>query len=390
MPKFTISHEGQKVQECTASGARIEIGSAPGSAIHLDDLLISLKQAVLVQEKPGEKYQIEPLSRMPAMKLDGVSIDATMPVGPGARITVEGYEIRVEYLPGEVGGVAVPNPPSARVNVSVSQERSLPPPLEPDLPPPLDDEPVASAPAPTPPAPPSVTEPRVTTRSGAADMEKTVFARKVGRLVAVAGPLKGQHWTLSSGEMRIGRDSAQNDIVIRVGSDGQVDTSISRRHASVHVIGDRVFVEDQGSAAGTYVGGRAAPPKQKVELKPQDVIEIRSAKEGTFLQVELDRVAPPAAVPPSPAPVPPPVRREEPPPAPPRLAQVPRYDPPPDDQVPEERIPPRRRRAAVGSDDNPFAPSPGQPESGRWPTWVWIAGAGVLVLLIVLIILWLS
>jgi predicted component of type VI protein secretion system len=215
-------------------------------------------------------------------------------------------------------------------------------------------------------------------------MDRTVFIRRVGKLVATAGPLKGQHWDLKSGETRIGRELGQNDIVIRLDAQGNVDNSISRRHASIHVAGDRVYVEDAGSAAGTYVNGNAVPARQRVEVKANDSVEIRSSRESTLLRIELSGGSAPApAAPPIQQP---PAAAEIPRPIAPTPVSAPRHEAPGlGDYGAEEPPVQRRRRRESNAADNPFVPLDAPRRSGTIPKWGWIA-AGVGILLLVIII----
>jgi hypothetical protein len=223
----------------------------------------------------------------------------------------------------------------------------------------------------------------------------TVYIRRVGRLLATAGPLKGQEWVLRSGETRIGRESGQNDIVIRFDAQGNVDNSVSRRHASVHVTGDKVFVEDVGSAAGTFVNGKAVVSRQRVEVHSQDLIEIRSSRESTLLRLELSHESAPAAAPP---PQPQPQSQPQAHPieyAAPRSAEplppapAPRHEPPAvGDYGVDEPPPARRRRRESGAADNPFVPQDDPRGSGKIPRWGWIvAGAGILLLVIIILLI---
>jgi two-component system response regulator AtoC len=52
------------------------------------------------------------------------------------------------------------------------------------------------------------------------------------------------------------------------------DQAISRRHLNLHLLGDRVRVEDLGSANGTRVRGRDLSRGETVELQPGDAVEI--------------------------------------------------------------------------------------------------------------------
>ncbi|MEW5701923.1 MAG: FHA domain-containing protein [Candidatus Zixiibacteriota bacterium] len=377
MPKFTIVRAGQKISETTASGERIELGSARTCAVYIDDLLIALKQAAFVRSKAGEPFHLEPLSRLPALKMDGVAVEGVVPVRDGATIQVEGYEVRIQYLPGELavaGGVPSAEALSPR-EPEIARDLPLPPPLEPELPPPLD---LAEAESPL--RQPMGRESPLPTPPISSDREKTVFVQRIGKLVAIGGPLRGQQWDLAIGETRIGRDPAQNHIVVRLDAQGGVDNSISRRHASIHVVGNQVFVEDQHSAAGTFIAGRQLPPGERVAIKNQDVIEIRSAKESTLLRLELPGVAAPqpSALPREPLREP--VRE--------RPVETPRYREEPipvgEDEGDRERMAGRRRRrpGRTDYDENPFVPMEGTRGRGSLPRWVWIVVAVVAVLVV--------
>ena len=56
---------------------------------------------------------------------------------------------------------------------------------------------------------------------------------------------------LVEGENVLGRDE---DVTVRIDAPG-----VSRRHACVHVAGDRATIEDLGSKNGTYVGDATSP-----------------------------------------------------------------------------------------------------------------------------------
>ena len=388
MPRFTITRDGKSVSQIDAHGNRIELGSARTCQVLVDDLLISLKQAAFARGSNSEKYMVEPVSRVPSFSLDGVPVEGPMEVREGAVLTIEGYTITIGYLPGEIVSASAPMPaaPVGSVRAEVIRppdDPPLPPPLEPDLPPPLEESHPKVTPVPV--ADP-VTAHAPAPRSDSADMERTVFVRRVGKLIATAGPLNGHTWDLKSGETRIGRESGQNDIVIRFDAQGNVDNSVSRRHASVHVIGDKVFIEDAGSAAGTFLNGMAVPSRQRVEVHSQDLIEIRSSRESTLLRVELDRAGAPASAKPASAPPVPPVAVT--PEPPPLRTPAPVHDAPrPGDYAAEEPPVVRRRRRESAPADNLFVPLDEPRKGSRIPKWGWIAAGAGIVLLIVIILL---
>jgi ABC-type multidrug transport system ATPase subunit/pSer/pThr/pTyr-binding forkhead associated (FHA) protein len=64
----------------------------------------------------------------------------------------------------------------------------------------------------------------------------------------------------------IGR-TPDNDIVIQ-------HPQVSSRHALLHQIGGSIFIEDRGSANGTYVRGQRVPPGQKIAVQSGEKIYI--------------------------------------------------------------------------------------------------------------------
>ncbi|MBI5868661.1 MAG: FHA domain-containing protein [candidate division Zixibacteria bacterium] len=359
MPKFIVTKAGQVLQTLTREGERIELGAARTCPLFIDDLLISLHQMAFVKSPEG--YRVEPISRTPVMRVRGRAVDAPTELDPGDTVEIEGYKIQVEF-----------------------ELTTMPLPPEPI---PLD---------------------------AGTDPAKTVFQIKpLGQLTITAGPLKGMSRPLLPGEIRIGRDQTQNEIVIRSDTKGEVDKSISRRHASIHVEGSNVYVEDQKSVAGTFVNGRQAAANQRVLLKSGDQVEIRSAKESTIILVEMlgagTHVAPPlpgpAPLPPlsdvlpplSQSPLPPPLSSAPPPLTPPPLAPPPPRAPQPAWPTPPEPVRevqperserPSRVRPRATFDDNPFQ----QVEDVHWysalPSWTWFAvGAGVIILIVSLLLI---
>ena len=353
MPKFTISKDGRTLQTLTFEGEKIELGSARTCQLFIDDLLISLHQMAFVKTPDG--YRVEPIVRTPGFSVSGRAVGQPVSLKPGDIVEIEGYQIQVDF--------------EALVVAPVVEQTPIP--LDVDT-----------------------------------DSARTVFHVKkpLGQLLVVAGPLKGLVRTLVPGEIRIGRDQTQNEIVLRNDSKGEIDKSISRRHASIHIDGSTVSIEDQKSIAGTFVNGRPAPPKQRMMLKSGDQIEIRSAKESTVIRVEFDApgsveqspapLSGPAPLPPLAAsPLPPPLAATPPPLVPPPLAPLsqrdsrPAWTPPPE-PIREPPLPERperssRARGRATFDDNPFQ----QVEDVSWyhtlPSWTWFAAAAALIILVV-------
>jgi transcriptional regulator with GAF, ATPase, and Fis domain len=83
------------------------------------------------------------------------------------------------------------------------------------------------------------------------------------RLVGIGGPLKGTAFSLSPGEVSIGRDSS-NQL-------WAPDPALSRRHCLVVATGEQVSIRDLGSRNGTLVNG---VPIEQQQMRHGDQIYI--------------------------------------------------------------------------------------------------------------------
>ncbi|MGA9799339.1 MAG: sigma 54-interacting transcriptional regulator [Terriglobales bacterium] len=83
------------------------------------------------------------------------------------------------------------------------------------------------------------------------------------RLVGIGGPLKGTAFSLSAGEISIGRDSANHLWA--------PDPALSRRHCVVVASDQQVFIRDLGSRNGTLVNG---VPIEQQQMRHGDQIYV--------------------------------------------------------------------------------------------------------------------
>ncbi|MGW8249238.1 MAG: FHA domain-containing protein [Anaerolineales bacterium] len=91
-------------------------------------------------------------------------------------------------------------------------------------------------------------------------------------LVAQAGPLNGQRWSLR-GKVIIGRESTC-DIVI-------ADRQVSRHHARISQTPNGIILEDLDSKNGTHRNGK--PLDEPVFLEDGDVLQIALAQQFVYL-----------------------------------------------------------------------------------------------------------
>lgn len=103
-------------------------------------------------------------------------------------------------------------------------------------------------------------------------------------LLSIYGPYTGKKYLLSNDVTRIGRDTKLNDIIIRKNSKGEVDPSISRRHATITRKEDGYYISDRRSKTRTFVNQQMLSETDEVKLEPGDEIEIVSDQKSTILR----------------------------------------------------------------------------------------------------------
>jgi pSer/pThr/pTyr-binding forkhead associated (FHA) protein/outer membrane protein assembly factor BamB len=122
--------------------------------------------------------------------------------------------------------------------------------------------------------------------------EKTQYC-----LVAIHGPYTGKKYPLKFGDTKLGRDTSLNDIIIQRDARGEIDPSISRRHATVRYHNGRFHVSDKRSKTRTYVNQIKLSTNERIPLLERDELEIVSDQTSTILRLlpesEYD-CAPPA------------------------------------------------------------------------------------------------
>lgn len=109
-------------------------------------------------------------------------------------------------------------------------------------------------------------------------------------LQAIYGPYLGKKYPLKFGETKIGRDNTLNDIVIRHDEKGQLDPSISRRHATISYRDGRFYVTDKRSKTRTYVNQTKLDTTEEIQVSVGDEIEIVSDQKSTILRMTPENV----------------------------------------------------------------------------------------------------
>ena len=103
-------------------------------------------------------------------------------------------------------------------------------------------------------------------------------------LLVIHGPYLGKRFQLNFGETRIGRDSKLNDIVIRENRKGEIDPSISRRHATISYRDNTFYLNDKRSKSRSYLNQRALSETDELPIAPGDEIEIVSDQQSTIFR----------------------------------------------------------------------------------------------------------
>jgi pSer/pThr/pTyr-binding forkhead associated (FHA) protein len=111
-----------------------------------------------------------------------------------------------------------------------------------------------------------------------------IYQKSPYYLLAIHGPYTGKKYQLNFGETKIGRDGRLNDIVIRQNKKGQVDPSISRRHATISYQNGKFSLTDKRSQSRTYLNQQKLAETDEVRLAPGDEIEIVSDQQSTIFR----------------------------------------------------------------------------------------------------------
>jgi pSer/pThr/pTyr-binding forkhead associated (FHA) protein len=118
----------------------------------------------------------------------------------------------------------------------------------------------------------------------ASSRSSTTYKKSPYYLLAIHGPYLGKKYQLNFGETKIGRDGKLNDIVIRQNKKGEVDPSISRRHATIAYRDSKFYFMDKRSQSRSFVNQQKISEAEEVRLTPGDEIEIVSDQQSTIFR----------------------------------------------------------------------------------------------------------
>jgi len=91
--------------------------------------------------------------------------------------------------------------------------------------------------------------------------------RAPGKLVVIQGANMGREFRLAAQVVKVGRDPQFCDFAL-------YDEFVSNPHFSIQLEQTQFFITDEGSSNGTRLNGVPIPPKQRMLLQPDTIIEM--------------------------------------------------------------------------------------------------------------------
>lgn len=317
MPKITLKKDGDILQIFRLEAKQLRVGSDRLADVKIDDWTVGKEEAVIWPQ--GNGFLIKGTGPFPQLIINGTEVSGERALNEGDEIKIGPYLLVFDRLPEEMPGYAAePAEPAAeestqRIPATFGKSTDrLAPPARVDVEPATGKIPevAPSAPKPAPFPSPPVREPsRSSLRDAASEKTRIAAAPERTRvsdafevpgpvqefyLLAVWGPMAGRRFPLKPGETKIGRDKEANQIVVREDEQGQLDTSVSRRHASFFwsnafipggPLGPDFSIIDVGSKLGVMVNGKKIKAEKGTPLKTGDEIGILSEKVPTIFRL---------------------------------------------------------------------------------------------------------
>lgn len=104
-------------------------------------------------------------------------------------------------------------------------------------------------------------------------------------LLCIHGYYLGRKFKIKTPETRIGRDRKLNDIIIKKNSKGNLDQSVSRRHATLKFRKNRWYLSDKRSKSRTWLNRKELGVEDEAKVKLNDEIEIKSDKKSHIFRI---------------------------------------------------------------------------------------------------------
>jgi pSer/pThr/pTyr-binding forkhead associated (FHA) protein len=291
MPKLILKRKAEVLSEFTlrSANATYSIGSDPGNDLVINDKLVSMTH--LYVERQGNQYFVRDLKSAFGTLVNGEQLTSKVEIHDGDIIQVGDHTLvfknplenpkaeakgkprqAIEEFWGDIKESVLNSPESGN-----GESNSGEPVVE-------EAHPAEKKGGQR---PTFKASPRSGIRLGEAPgkvanlhtLEKSPFY-----FLAIYGPYLGKKYQLNFGETRIGRDVKLNDIVIRQNKEGEVDPSVSRRHATVSQKEGGFFITDKRSQSRTHVNEHCLSETDEVQLVPGDEIEIVSDQQSTIFR----------------------------------------------------------------------------------------------------------
>jgi hypothetical protein len=314
MPKITLKKDGVILQIFRLEAKQLRVGSDRLADVKIDDWTVGREEALIWPQ--GNGFLIKGTGPFPQLVINGAEVSGERVLNEGDEIKIGPYLLVFDRLPEEKPGYVSEDSTQklvSPVTFGESTERQAAPVKpDPEVEPATGKIPQAEPKAPQPapfPSPPVREPSRRSARDAASEKTRIAAAPERTRvadafeapggaeefyLLAVWGPMAGRRFPLKPGETKIGRDKEANQIVVREDEQGELDTSVSRRHASF--FWSNVFVPggppgpdfsiiDVGSKLGVMVNGRKIKAEKGVPLKIGDETGILSEKVPTIFRL---------------------------------------------------------------------------------------------------------
>lgn len=277
MPKIVVKRKAEVYKEFPIRPfqSRVTIGSEGDNDLIIADKKVSMHH--LVVEKEGTSYYVRDNNSAFGTFLNGDRIQDRAPIASGDEIVVGEHTLLFENVLFEKALLTDEKPDVFLVETEHGLEDEKPP-----LPP-MNENIVENS--------ESAADILVSEKKDEESQPVKAGIRKTQTegqaphyLLAIYGPYLGKKYRLSPGVTRIGRDQALNDIVIRENTKGEVDSSISRRHATIFMENSNYYIMDKRSKTRTRVNQKQLGEEDVVQLYPHDEIEIVSDQTSTIFR----------------------------------------------------------------------------------------------------------
>lgn len=283
MPKIVVKQKAEVSQEYTipVNKKSVLIGSEPDNDLIIDDKKVSMNHMEIYKE--GNQYYIKDLKSAFGTYLNGEQVEKKVAVQHGDTIQIGQHSLifqengpedfasqanlnGIENDPFSLDQLS-PNPSNDSQNNIQATSFNLD----------LDTFETPTLKTPITPFTPQSFE----TKTG--NHQKGPQANFY--LLAIYGPYRGKKFLLNQIETKIGRDTKLNDIVIRMNSNSGVDSSISRRHATIRYENGNYYITDKRSKTRTFVNQHKVGENDNQLLIPGDEIEIVSDQQSTIFRL---------------------------------------------------------------------------------------------------------